>query len=434
VKSIPDFREENLYPLWENFCNSKIWSEDLRLRGLIPGKLNLSEGPDFQGAEFELDGKIYHGDIEIHRQTNDWYRHYHHLDRRYNSVRLHLVWHVPPERIVRTSDGRTVLTLDIKKLFGTDGYHEKKPSCKISAISSVSHRERLKILSLKRLNYKITRIKDLVKSNSYDQLLFSLLMRILGSPNNATNFEYLASLLSWEEMTLIKKKHPLSSDHWAKFYLHLSGLKPDKSNPIDNSEYFPFINLIKRTSPISYLSWQISGQRPQNNPIRHLTILANWFSQFSNESLYFTLKEIITQRLSAVELIVKLNSVLSPGLSKSKYSSVPEGEKTSSPQWGRSKTIEIIGNAIIPLFYWEASVNSSFGFQKYLEEFYFSLPQFNQYSKLDKFRRLSVKDDPLDKKFYVNQGLLHVHQNYCSKRTCHLCPLAGQIKDIDKNF
>jgi hypothetical protein len=261
-----------------------------------------------------------------------------------------------------------------------------------------------------------------------------MLMRILGSPNNTKNFEYLASLLSWEEMTIIKNKHPLSSEHWIKFYLHLSGLRTDKSNIIDNSKYLPFVNLIKRTSPISYLSWQNSGQRPQNNPIRHLTILANWFCQFPGESLYFTLKDIITQRFSSTELIVKLYSVLSPGLSQQNNSSGSEGEKVSIPQWGKSKATEIIGNASIPLFYWEASVNSSFGFQKYLEEFYFSLPQINKYSKLDKFRRLSAKNDSLDKKFYVNQGLLHVHQNYCSKRRCHLCPLTGKLKDIDKYF
>ncbi|MCK4755186.1 MAG: DUF2851 family protein, partial [Calditrichia bacterium] len=106
MKIKSDFREENLYPVWESFCKSKSWSEDLRLQGLNAGKLNLFEGPDYQGAEFELDGKVYYGDVEIHRYTNEWYHHHHHLDRRYNSVRLHLVLHQQPEISVYTSDER----------------------------------------------------------------------------------------------------------------------------------------------------------------------------------------------------------------------------------------------------------------------------------------------------------------------------------------
>jgi hypothetical protein len=57
------FSEEHLYPLWVQFCQAHRWSDDLRLQGLKVGKLNIFEGPDFQGAEFELDGVRYHGDV-----------------------------------------------------------------------------------------------------------------------------------------------------------------------------------------------------------------------------------------------------------------------------------------------------------------------------------------------------------------------------------
>jgi hypothetical protein len=425
VKVKSDFHEENLYPLWENFCKSKSWSEDLRLQGLFAGKLNLFEGPDFQGAEFELDGKIYHGDVEIHRHTNDWYHHHHHLDQRYNSVRLHLVWKIQPEKVIYTSNDRTVFTLDINKLSDSVEYHEKIDPCYIADISSGSLTEKLKILSIKRLNYKITRIKDLVNSNSYDQVLFTLLMRILGSPNNATNFEYLASLLPWEEVTKIKKKNSLSIDQWIKFYLHMSGLKSIKSNIINESDDISLIKLIRRTSPISYLNWQTSGQRPHNNPIFHLAILANWFSQFSHDSLYYTLKKIIIQRLSAKDLFNKLHAVLSIGSSIQKESNNKKGHAGSNPTWGRAKITEIIGNAFIPYFYWEALVNSSFGFQEYLEDVYFTLPQLNQYAKLEEFRQYTSKYNSLDKQFYANQGLLYLHQHYCLNEACDLCPLTG---------
>lgn len=434
LKTKSDFREENLYPLWESFCKSKSWSEDLRLQGLNAGKLNLFEGPDYQGAEFELDGKVYYGDVEIHRYTNEWYHHHHHLDRRYNSVRLHLVWHQQPEISVYTSDERNIITLDIKKLPGSSGYHEQISACRISDFSFDALRENLKLLSLNRLNYKVIRVKDLVKCYSYDQVIFSLLMRILGSPNNATNFELLASFIPWEDMIKIKNQYHLSADHWIQFFLHMSGLKTSKSKLINKTEYIPFTRLITKASPLSNSNWQISGQRPRNHPIYHLKILAKWFTHFPNDSLYFTLKDVIIQRLSATQLLQKLLEVLTPDYSKQKESNISEINADRNYTWGQAKITEIIGNALIPFFYWEALMNSSFGFQEYLEEFYFTLPQLNKYAKLEKFANSPLKSNPAYRKFYIHQGLLYLHQHYCLKGECPICPLIGQHKNIDKNF
>lgn len=429
-----DFREEELYPLWENFCKSKSWSKDLRLQGLRAGKLNLFEGPDFQGAEFELDGKIYYGDVEIHRMTNDWYHHHHHLDRRYNSVRLHLVWQQQPEVSVYTSDQQHIITLDINNLPRSKRYQKKIAFCRISQLSPNSLRTILRHLSLRRLYDKITRVKDLVNACSYDQVIYILLMRSLGSPNNASNFEYFASVLPWEKMTKIKKTYHLSSDQWIKFYIHLSGIKKIRPRTIDNTKNNQLSKLVNMTPPLSGLNWQTAGQRPRNNPISHLKILANWFFQFSNESLYFTLKDLIIQRHCPPKLILKFQDILSPSFSTSHDLNKSEIRKNRVPSWGKSKINEIIGNVIIPFFYWEASLQSSFGFQKYLEEFYFSLPQFNQYAKLKDLKLLISKSILSEKKFYIDQGLLYLHQYCCKNATCDQCLLEEQLKDIDKNF
>ena len=58
--------ETDLYHIWEDFCREGESTTDLSLRGIYAGRLNRSSGPDFQGAEFELDGKVYRGDVEIH--------------------------------------------------------------------------------------------------------------------------------------------------------------------------------------------------------------------------------------------------------------------------------------------------------------------------------------------------------------------------------
>jgi hypothetical protein len=99
----------------------KIWLRgDFRATGLRtlsgkplrvrePGRWNLQEGPDFRGAEWELDGRRVRGDVEIHFHSRDWTAHGHDLDARYAGVALHVLLFPPSagERPARTLHGET---------------------------------------------------------------------------------------------------------------------------------------------------------------------------------------------------------------------------------------------------------------------------------------------------------------------------------------
>jgi hypothetical protein len=428
------FCEENLYPLWENFCGSQSWSNDLRLQGLGAGRLNLFEGPDFQGADFELDGKIYHGDVEIHRTSNEWYQHHHHLDRRYNAVQLHLVWHEQPDVSIYTSEKRGVMTLDIKKLSPLPAYPFPKVNCRSSEFNLNATNHIIKQLSLERLKYKTTRIKNLVKGYSYDQVIFLLLMKTLGSPNNSLNFEYFASSLPWEEIIKIRKSNQLSMNDWIRFLLAMSGLKKTNLTFPGKSDSLLQNRMISKAPPLSSSNWQSSGQRPQNHPVEHLNILGNWIYTFPNDSLYFTLKGIFTRREPVKHLLIKTENIFSSKNTEQRNKSLRKENIPKNGRWGRSKIIEIIGNALIPFFYWEALMNSSFGFQEYLKDIYFALPQLNRYAKLKDFEKIFSNNEAVTRKFYIYQGLLYLHQQYCIKNDCAHCPIVGQHKEIDKNF
>ncbi|HHJ51776.1 MAG TPA: DUF2851 family protein, partial [Caldithrix abyssi] len=86
-------REEELYKKWRQLARSGqgVSCGGHRLRVLSPGRLNETRGPDFVAARFELDGVVYQGDVECHRDVRDWYRHRHHLDEAFANVLLHLV-------------------------------------------------------------------------------------------------------------------------------------------------------------------------------------------------------------------------------------------------------------------------------------------------------------------------------------------------------
>jgi len=53
---------------------------------------NHDSGPDFSNGIVLIDGVQWIGQIEIHIQASDWYKHQHQNDRNYENVILHVVW------------------------------------------------------------------------------------------------------------------------------------------------------------------------------------------------------------------------------------------------------------------------------------------------------------------------------------------------------
>lgn len=81
-----------------------------------PGMPNCADGPDFLNAHIQIDNLNWFGDVEIHWQSSDWFRHGHHHDSNYNRVILHIVWDKPEprKREPLRSDGSSITTLCLK--------------------------------------------------------------------------------------------------------------------------------------------------------------------------------------------------------------------------------------------------------------------------------------------------------------------------------
>ncbi len=79
------------------------------------GQLNLGQGPDFSGAEIEINEVLHSGAIEIHVNSKEWFEHKHETDEKYQSVVLHVVW----ENSVDVFDlsGRILPVIELKQFF-----------------------------------------------------------------------------------------------------------------------------------------------------------------------------------------------------------------------------------------------------------------------------------------------------------------------------
>ncbi|MCQ2348223.1 MAG: DUF2851 family protein [Paludibacteraceae bacterium] len=75
------------------------------------GKHNLNAGPDFTDVRLRMNGLEMVGQIELHVESSDWYRHRHHLDPAYDHILLHVVRHA--DKAVVNSRGEEIPQLEL---------------------------------------------------------------------------------------------------------------------------------------------------------------------------------------------------------------------------------------------------------------------------------------------------------------------------------
>jgi len=418
--------EYSLYEKWLIFCNAGLITSDGRLRGIYAGKLDTFNGPDFQGAEIELNGKIYRGDVEIHLYVKDWYLHGHDLDSRYDRVILHLVWFLAPddETTVTNSKGLAIPTLSIRRLPSAADKH-LTVRCFFPRSQPDNITASLKDLALRRLLIKAHQFDLSINKYGHEQALYTTFMHILGTPQNRQNFERLSQIISWHDIQRFKQKYHFSIENWLALYYLQSGLI--KKNIIFKplQRYGDNIRPLMTKCAMSDKSWKLAGQRPNNSPISRLLGLSHFLHHLPSLSLCAIFKDIMTARLDFKDLYRALIEILTvnPSQFYHKYGF------SSLKLWGNSLITEIIGNVIIPFFYREAISYLSFGYATYLEEFYLYLPATNSYGRLKYYYDWPEIKNCAIKQFYLNQALLHLSLNYCEPKTCKNCPM-GCIPEI----
>lgn len=203
------YKEELLHYIWKFklYAPGSLETTDgQRIEVIDPGMHNLHAGPDFFNAKVKIGDKLWAGNVEIHRSSDEWERHGHHCDKAYNSVILHLSelvgkavvnergLQIPqcrllvPEEILRNAD---YLIHNNNSLPCRDYF----PSLPAGFVHSF-----LVTLAIERMERKTNDIYALLErfQQSWDEVFYVLLSRNFGFGLNSDAFERLALSLPFK--------------------------------------------------------------------------------------------------------------------------------------------------------------------------------------------------------------------------------------------
>lgn len=161
------------------------------------GLPNHNAGPDFFNAKVRIDGTLWVGNIEIHEQASDWYRHGHDTNPAYDNIILHIILKEDVE--VPRKDGTLIPQLllpcppEIQGKYIELRRTEAYPSCYriLPFLNTLQVHAWMNRLQAERLERKAGEIhRRLLRCNhDWEQTLFITLARNFGFGLNGDTFE-----------------------------------------------------------------------------------------------------------------------------------------------------------------------------------------------------------------------------------------------------
>ena len=398
---------------------------------LSTGFHNKDAGTDFFCADVVIDGEDWMGNIEIHTQSSDWYRHGHDTDDNYNNVILHVVEHADCE--VTTHSGRTVPQLELS----VPGYvvsnyehlqvYDDYPPCYNLATSlpNLITNQWINHLVEERLNRKTVEIEQRLKycEFNWERVLFITLARAFGFGVNNDAFEQWARMVPYFGAA----KHRDNLFQIEAMFIGLAGLldetlmnKAQTERLATDAYYnklkheFSFLANKFTLSPMNGCKWKFMRLRPQNFPTLRL-------AQFS--SLYTKQKLCLSALIDANETkdVYKLFDLdVSPYWQKHYTLCGDEVDKTSR-MLQKGSLDSLLINAVVPMLYAYGKYRSS---KKMIAKAITWLDSLetedNKYIRIWKKMGMQVTNAS------ESQAIIQLMTQYCQRHDCLRCQLGYQ--------
>ncbi len=249
------------------------------------GLRNDGSGPDFFNAKVKIGKQIWAGNVELHINAADWYRHGHHNDKAYSTVVLHVVLNDDGTHVQRPDGAEIPQTqLSISDDF-LHSYSEliDSPFASLPCAGALIHIPSLHItdwisaLGFERLYDKGARVLSLLKQygGDWSEVAYITLARALGFGKNSTPFEMLAKATPLR--VLLKHRDSLTALE-AMLLGQAGFLKGLDKHPDEYVQRlcreYAFFAAKFGLQPIDRALWKTSGMRPGAFPYNRIATLA----------------------------------------------------------------------------------------------------------------------------------------------------------------
>lgn len=393
-----------------------------KLEIIHTGTRNTDSGPDFFNAKIKIGDTLWAGNVEIHVNASDWYKHQHHIDAAYDNIILHVV--VNGDKPAIRAGGETIPTLIMsypQHLF--ENYSRLLASQTWIPCESDFHKIDpfvLKIgfnrLLIDRLEDKTCDIIDNLALNrqNWNETFYRFLAQNFGFKTNALPFKLLAQSLP----VGILGKHKNNLQQIESLLFGQAGLLHDE---IDDDYYrqlrteYAFLSKKYALSPMSGHLWKFMRLRPVNFP----TIRIAQFAALINKSSNLLSKILDSKNLDSV---IKSFDVKASEYWESHYKFGSETSAKGPRRLGESAIYNIIINTVVPFMFVYGNYNSKNHLKDNALEWLDNIPPESN-SIISGWKRLGVEP----RSAFDTQALIQLKNRYCTLRKCLQCHVGNKL-------
>lgn len=420
-------KESVLHYIWQQklfIPNGMKTTAGVAVEVIDVGKLNIDAGPDFFNAKIKIGDTLWAGNVEIHSQSSDWFKHNHQDDKAYDSVILHVVKQADIE--VYRTDGESIpqVELNYSKLIETDYINliseQKWIPCaeKLQFVPEIFIQSWKNTLLVERLEQKMDAIITLLKASNqhWEEAFYITLARNFGFGTNSQSFEQLAKATPLSALG----KHKNNLFQLEAILFGQSGLLENTNTDeyaVKLKKEYDFLAIKFNMKPLTASQWKLLRLRPDNFP--HVRI-----AQFA--ALIHTSSKLFSKLIEKPDLDY-LNKILDIKPSEywqTHYTFAKESTKKSKSLGQQSKNVLYI-NTMIPFLF-------CYGKQKNIQELkdkalelLEQIPE-EQNSIISGWKNLGLKVNTA----YDSQALLQLKKNYCDEKKCLRCRIGHKVLTI----
>jgi len=401
-------------------------TDDEKLEVIDIGRINTDAGPDFFNAKIRIGETLWAGNVEIHPNSTDWYKHNHHMDKAYDNVILHVVLHADGE--VYRGDGDRIPQFEMKYSAQIDTNYEQlfsqqkwiPCSDKISLVPSIFIQSWKNALLSERLEQKMNSIEQLLSENNqhWEEAFYITAARSFGFGTNSQAFESLAKSIS---ISILGKHKDNLLQIEALLFGQAGLLNLDKHDEysLQLKKEYEFLSIKYGLNPINGLQWKLLRLRPDNFP--HVRIAQFASLIHSSTKLFSKIVENPT-----IESIRRLFEIEPSSYWKSNYLFSTKSNYHDK-KLGLQSINGILINTVVPFLFCYATHKSDEELKNKAIQFLEDIPA-EQNSIISGWNKLCLKAASA----YDSQALIQLKKQYCDEKNCLRCRIGHKVLTLQK--